>query len=98
MKIETKFVRNIIAANSDNSLAIFVGAGISKTSETKTFKLPGWDDLIDELKKELDVNNEKDYLKIAQLYFLAFGEFTYYRKLREYFPNFITPSQIHKPD
>ena len=96
MKVDTKFIRNIIAANNDNSLAIFVGAGISKSSETNSFKLPSWDDLIEELKKELDVNNESDYLKIAQLYFLAFGEFTYYKKLKEYFPNYITPSLIHK--
>jgi hypothetical protein len=96
MNIETKFIRNIIAANNDNSLAIFVGAGISKSSETKSFKLPNWNDLIEELKKELDVNSESDYLKIAQLYFLAFGEFTYYKKLKEYFPDYITPSLIHK--
>lgn len=96
MKTEKKYIQTIISANNDNSLAIFVGAGISKSSETKTVKLPSWNDLIEDLKAELEIENESDYLKIAQLYYLAFGEFTYYKKLKEYFPEHITPSKIHK--
>jgi hypothetical protein len=96
MKTEKKYIQTIISANNDNSLAIFVGAGISKSSETKSIKLPSWNDLIEDLKAELEIENESDYLKIAQLYYLAFGEFTYYKKLKEYFPEHITPSVIHK--
>lgn len=96
MKTEKKYIQTIISANNDNSLAIFVGAGISKSSETKSLKLPSWNDLIEDLKAELEIENESDYLKIAQLYYLAFGEFTYYKKLKEYFPENIIPSQIHK--
>jgi hypothetical protein len=96
MKTEKKYIQTIISANNDNSLAIFVGAGISKSSETKSIKLPSWNDLIEDLKAELEIENEGDYLKIAQLYYLAFGEFTYYKKLIEYFPEHITPSIIHK--
>lgn len=96
MKTEKKYIQTIISANNDNSLAIFVGAGISKSSETKTVKLPSWNDLIEDLKAELEIENESDYLKIAQLYYLAFGEFTYYKKLKEYFPEHIIPSIIHK--
>ena len=96
MKTEKKYIQTIISANNDNSLAIFVGAGISKSSETKSVKLPTWNDLIEDLKVELEIESESDYLKIAQLYYLAFGEFTYYKKLKEYFPEHITPSIIHK--
>jgi len=96
MKTDKKYIQTIISANNDNSLAIFVGAGISKSSETKTVKLPSWKDLIEDLKTELEIENESDYLKIAQLYYLAFGEFTYYKKLKEYFPEHISPSIIHK--
>jgi hypothetical protein len=96
MKTEKKYIQTIISANNDNSLAIFVGAGISKSSETNSVKLPSWNDLIEDLKAELEIENESDYLKIAQLYYLAFGEFTYYKKLKEYFPEHISPSIIHK--
>ncbi len=96
MNFESKYIKNIISANNDNSLAIFVGAGISKSSEKESFKLPSWSDLIIDLKKELNDSNENDYLKIAQLYYLAFGEFTYYKKLKEYFPDFIASSELHK--
>jgi hypothetical protein len=71
MNFETKYIKKIISANNDNSLAIFVGAGISKSSETKSFKLPSWNDLIVDLKKELNDTQESDYLKVAQLYYLG---------------------------
>lgn len=91
----TKYIKNIIEANNDKRLAIFVGAGISKSSETKSFKLPLWNDLISDLKKDLNTS-ENDFLKIAQLYYLAFGEYTYYKKLKDYFPTNIKPSIVHK--
>ena len=96
MKTEKKYIQTIISANNDNSLAIFVGAGISKSSEINFLKLPSWNDLIEGFKADLEIDDETDYLKIAQLYYLAFGEFTYYKKLKEYFPEHISPSIIHK--
>ena len=95
MSYKINHLKNLINANNDNNLAVFVGAGISKSSNTKTFKLPDWNDLIVDLKKELDLNDENDYLKIAQLYYLEFGEYTYYKKLKGYFPDYIKPSAIH---
>lgn len=96
MTINRKYIENIIAANNDNSLAIFVGAGISKTSDTKTSRLPTWKDIIDGLKSDLNTPDETDYLRIAQLYHLAFGEYTYYKRLKDYFQDNIPPSKIHK--
>ncbi|WP_144604057.1 SIR2 family protein [Algoriphagus algorifonticola] len=96
MSIDNKHIQNIINAKNDSSLAIFVGAGISKSSETESFKLPDWADLIKDLKTELDIQDEFDFLKIAQLYYLEFGEFIYYKKLKEYFPDYIKPSELHK--
>lgn len=98
MSFISKHLKNIISANNDNRLAIFIGAGFSKHSETTSIKLPDWNDLIFDLKKELELDNnaEHDYLKIAQLYYLAFGEHTYYKKLKAFFPDYIKPSQAHK--
>ncbi|EFT9972318.1 hypothetical protein HU878_004352, partial [Salmonella enterica] len=78
------------------SLAIFVGAGVSKSAENETTKLPTWSDLIEELKIDLGITYELDYLKVAQLYFLEFGPHTYYKKIKNYFPDNLVPSKIHE--
>lgn len=96
MKIHGAHIKNIRQANEEGRLAIFVGAGISKSSENDYFKLPLWEDLIRELKADLAVTEELDYLKLAQLYFLEFGEPKYYQTLKEYFPDDIPPSNLHR--
>ena len=62
---------NIIQnANNNNKLTIFIGSGISKSSN-----LPSWDDLIFKIKKDLSLDEkENDYLKIAQIFYLSCGE------------------------
>lgn len=70
---------NIKNFYNNEQLSLFVGAGISIES-----KLPNWNDLINELKKELNTK-ENDFLKVAQLYFLQFGKNIYYKKLLEKF-------------
>ncbi len=77
-------------AVSQNKLAVFVGSGVSKNSN-----LPDWGELIESLKKELNIN-ETDYLKIAQLYFLAVGEATYIQNIKKYFDIKSEPNNIHK--
>lgn len=96
MSINNKHIDTILNAVDEDSLAIFVGAGVSKSSENEVIKLPSWGDLIDELKMELNIDYEVDYLKVAQLYFLEFGEYLYYKKIKSFFPTDIPPSKIHK--
>ena len=96
MSINNKHIDTILNAVDEDSLAIFVGAGVSKASESETIKLPSWEDLIEELKIELNIDYEVDYLKVAQLYFLEFGEHLYYKKVKSFFPTDIPPSKIHK--
>lgn len=96
MSINNKHIDTILNAVDEDSLAIFVGAGVSKSSENEVIKLPDWGDLIDELKMELGIDYESDFLKIAQLYFLEFGEYLYYKKIKSFFPTDIPPSIIHK--
>ncbi|HBH6912855.1 SIR2 family protein [Serratia marcescens] len=86
----------ITKANEDESLAIFVGAGVSKSSENISLKMPSWSDLISGLMHDLDIKNESDFLKIAQLYFLTFKEHQYYKKIKEFFPDNIPYSKIHE--
>ncbi|EAU3891049.1 hypothetical protein D9825_22285, partial [Salmonella enterica] len=96
MNVDIKHFEHIIKAADDNSLAIFVGAGVSKSAENETTKLPTWSDLIEELKIDLGITYELDYLKVAQLYFLEFGPHTYYKKIKNYFPDNLVPSKIHE--
>ncbi|TCN85615.1 SIR2-like protein [Vibrio crassostreae] len=89
-------IKNIKQANENDRLAIFVGAGVSKSSDTDYISLPSWSDLITELKSDLAITEELDYLKLAQLYYLEFGEQTYNQTLKKYFPEDITSSSLHR--
>ncbi len=93
---DRKHIQNIIDASIEGTLAIFVGAGVSKTSETTSVRLPTWFELIESLKHDLNTTNETDFLKIAQLYFLEFGETVYFKKLKGFFPEYIKPSLVHQ--
>ena len=75
---------------NQNKLAIFVGSGVSKNSN-----LPDWGELIEKLKKELNTD-ENDYLKVAQLYYLAVGKATYLQNIKNYFSVKSEPNNIHK--
>lgn len=94
MKFIQADIDSITTAKENDSLTVFVGAGFSKFSETDTIKFPSWGDLIGALKGELNTD-ETDYLKVAQLYHLEFGEYKLYQKLREFIPLHATPSDFH---
>ncbi|EGG2057958.1 hypothetical protein IDB19_004108, partial [Salmonella enterica subsp. enterica serovar Heidelberg] len=95
MDLLNKHIASILRAKDEESLAIFVGAGVSKSSETKTIKMPSWGDLIDALISDLNIKDESDYLKIAQLYYLTFGEHLYYKRIKDFFPENVPHSKIH---
>lgn len=62
--ITKSHIRQIQQAMRQNKLVVFAGAGVSKTAG-----VPLWGELIEELKKELNLPQyETDYLKIPQLY------------------------------
>jgi len=65
MYLHNVHIKNIKQANEDDRLAIFVGAGISKSSDTDYIGLPSWSDLITEIKSDLAITEELDYLKLA---------------------------------
>ncbi|MDO3386355.1 SIR2 family protein [Gilvimarinus sp. SDUM040013] len=96
MHLHSVYIKNIKQANENDRLAIFVGAGVSKSSDSDYRSLPLWSDLMSELKSDLAITEDLDYLKLAQLYYLEFGEQTYNQVLRKYFPEDITPSSLHR--
>lgn len=71
---------HIQEASRQNKLVVFVGAGVSANSG-----IPTWNELINSFKSELSDNqrNEKDDLKIAQLYKDSRGFKEYFEKIRE---------------
>jgi len=89
------YINTIINANRNKTLAVFIGAGISKTSNIGINNLPDWSKLINDIKSELTNLDEQDPLKIAQLYYLTFGPHIYINKIKKYFPDNIEPSIIH---
>ncbi|MFH3665287.1 SIR2 family protein [Acinetobacter baumannii] len=96
IEIDETILDTIIEAKKNNKLAFFIGAGFSKNSETELKRIPLWGDLINDLKKSLNIENENDFLKIAQLYYLKYGEYQYYNKLKKYFELNLEPSRVHK--
>lgn len=96
MPINKSHLKIIKQSNEENRLAIFVGAGVSKSSDTDYIRMPLWGDLISELKSDLSIDEDVDYLKIAQLYYLEFGEQKYYQTLKGYFSEDVMPSSLHK--
>ncbi len=89
-------IKELHHAMNEQRLCVFVGAGVSKSSETDGIKLPSWEDLIKSFQEELELPNEQDYLKLAQLYHLQFGEFSYYKKLKSFFNIEASPSFVHQ--
>ncbi|MBO2633251.1 SIR2 family protein [Shewanella algae] len=89
-------IKELHHAMNEQRLCVFVGAGVSKSSETEGIKLPSWEDLIKSFQVELELPNEQDYLKLAQLYYLQFGEFLYYKKLKSFFNLESSPSFVHQ--
>lgn len=72
-------IKNIRKAIDTNKLVVFAGAGISIDSG-----IPNWGTLIDEIKGEINLPSyEKDYLKIAQMYFNDRQQKEYLDKVRE---------------
>lgn len=87
-------VSQIKKSIKENSLILFVGAGISANSN-----LPTWGELIQSLKKELNLPEEKtkDHLRVAQYYYDTFGKNQYTKKIEEVFFSKGTskPNELH---
>mgnify|MGYP000915011603 FL=1 len=67
-------------ALQNDSLILFVGAGVSVNSG-----LPGWNSLVDLFRKELNLEEVQDNLRVAQYYYNAFGQNQYLKKIEEVF-------------
>ncbi len=95
LSFEEKALNEIIEASRNNKLVFFIGAGFSKFSETDLVKIPSWPELIRELKSDLNLPEEQDFLKIAQLYFLKYGQHAYVNKVKSSIRE-LDPSDFHK--
>lgn len=88
-------VSQIKKSINENSLILFVGAGISANSN-----LPTWGELIQSFKIELNLENDRsdDYLRTAQYYYDTFGKNQYTKKIEEVFSSkgISKPNELHK--
>lgn len=86
-------IKHIIEAMKNNTLLVFVGAGVSKNSG-----LPTWDEVIEVLKRDLSLGEkDNDYLKIAQFYYDTLGKQKYFEKLDSIFKEYANsqPNELH---
>ena len=87
-------VSQIKKSIKENSLILFVGAGISANSN-----LPTWGELIQSFRGELDLpdDNSDDYQRVAQYYYDAFGKNRYTKKIEEVFSSkgISKPNELH---
>lgn len=91
-KLQFSHILHIHEASKQGRLVVFVGAGVSNNSG-----VPTWSKLIQEMKNDCGANQEKDELKIAQLYKDARGEKEYMDKVKEVLKyNKVIPNDIHK--
>ena len=71
-------IKNIRTAIDTNKLVVFAGSGISIDAG-----IPSWNELINEISSEINIpNNEKDYLRIAQMYFNERQQKEFIEKIR----------------
>lgn len=92
--IQLANIKRIQDACHNDRLVIFVGAGVSKNSG-----VPMWGELIEKMKSELpeSLRNEKDDLKLAQLYKDSRGEKEYLEMvMKTLCHNKVIPNPIHK--
>lgn len=92
--IQLANIKRIQEASRNGRLVLFVGAGVSKNSG-----VPMWGELIEKMKSELpeSVRNEKDDLKLAQLYKDSRGEKEYLEMVMDtLYHNKVIPNPIHK--
>ena len=76
-------LENIKKFYNNEQLVLFLGAGVAKDS-----RLPNWTELINNLANDLnkEINNSFDFfVKLAQQYYIQFGENIYYKKLLDIF-------------
>ena len=87
-------VSQIKKSIKENSLILFVGAGISANSN-----LPTWGELIQSFKEELNLpdDNSDDYPRVAQYYYDTFGKNRYTNKIEEVFSSkgISKPNELH---
>ena len=73
-------LQNIKKFYQHEQLVLLLGAGIARDS-----KLPLWNELINELKKDLNIESKDSgfefFIKLTQQYYIQFGGNIYYKKL-----------------
>jgi hypothetical protein len=84
-------LKNIVEAKKNGKLVIFTGAGVSIDSG-----VPGWCQLIEELKAGID-GDEEDFLKVGQLYYDSRGKKEYNSRVQEILKHGVTKyNPIHQ--
>ena len=89
-KSYSEHIQVLRKAADNRKLVVFVGSGASYPSDA-----PSWSGLIESMRESLNGVENDDFLKVAEHYFLEFGENSYYSKIMSMFGP-MKPNPLHE--
>lgn len=88
-----EYIRIIKNSLSENRLAFFIGAGVSRATNPQ---YPLWTDISNKLKNGINSNDEYDPLKLAQVYSLKYGKLKLKETIEACFPKKDIPGEFQR--
>lgn len=96
LTIENQYLEQLRKAKEEEKLSFFIGSGFSTSKDSA--KYGGWKSIIDSLKKDLskELQDEQDYLKIAQIYESTKGRKQLLTVVKNAFPEIDEVDELHE--
>lgn len=96
LKIKNEYLKLLRKAKEEEKLSFFIGSGFSSSKDTS--KYGGWGTIVKKLKAELstELENENDYLKIAQIYEATKGRNNLLAVVKKTFPDIDESDELHE--
>lgn len=94
--IKNEYLDQIRKAKEDEKLSFFIGSGFSTSKDPSVYG--GWGSIISSLKNDLskELQNEQDYLKIAQIYEATRGRKQLLSVVKNAFPEIDEVDELHE--
>lgn len=96
LTIENQYLEQLRKAKEEEKLSFFIGSGFSTSKDPA--KYGGWKSIIDSLKKDLskELQEEQDYLRIAQIYESTKGRKQLLTVVKNAFPEIDEVDELHE--
>lgn len=96
LTIENQYLEQLRKAKEEEKLSFFIGSGFSTSKDPA--KYGEWKSIIDSLKKDLskELQEEQDYLRIAQIYESTKGRKQLLTVVKNAFPEIDEVDELHE--